>query len=97
MTAVRVHDRGTSSRREFRGVYNTTRRCSVFLLLLQMVQMQTERWTTGGLLQRCRKAKLRDPGIACDVNSWTFPLRWGDVQCEERVNAITLRRYKCDI
>lgn len=71
--------RGMSSRREFGGVYNTIQPEVVFSVssvVTDGTDANGERWIVvcRGI---CRKAELQDPGIAFDVNSWSFPIALG--------------------
>lgn len=82
MTAARVHGTGARVRYANSEVYTNTIQYnpevvfSVSSVVTDGTDANRERWIVvcRGI---CRKAELQDPGIAFDVNSWSFPIALG--------------------
>lgn len=84
MTAARVHGTGARVRYANSEVYVYTNTIqynpevvfSVSSVVTDGTDANRERWIVvcRGI---CRKAELQDPGIAFDVNSWSFPIALG--------------------
>lgn len=80
MTAARVHGTGArvcdANSEVYTIQYNPEVVFSVSSVVTDGTDANRERWIVvcRGI---CRKAELQDPGIAFDVNSWSFPIALG--------------------